>query len=217
MKVNEVKDTASYETMAKAILLVLAVGLIDLLMMYVSAFLGVTFVSLFPENFKPTTWLFQETFYLMSILWIGGLIYKEPTKEKFRWSLFLLFYLGAFVVHQWIAGLAIFDIKTMPSLSHELIESLLSAVIIAPIAEEYIYRRSLYARLRTFNNRSISIILCSLLFALSHQYNFAVTILGLLLSGGLCLIYEKTKVWWYAVAAHSAVNLSVVIYRLVER
>jgi len=82
----------------------------------------------------------------------------------------------------------------------------LSSVIVGPIIEEIIFRYLLTDNLRKFNNRVVTILFASLIFALMHSgiiniiYTF---ILGIILN----TIYIKNKNLLYPLIVHSSANL----------
>ena len=83
---------------------------------------------------------------------------------------------------------------------------ILSSVIVGPIVEEIIFRYILVSKLEKFNNRIVTILLASLIFALMHNgiiniiYTF---ILGVILN----TIYMKNKNLLYPLIVHSSANL----------
>jgi uncharacterized protein len=88
------------------------------------------------------------------------------------------------------------------------------AVVVAPVAEELIFRGYLYGVLRKYSGRFWAVIISSFLFAGIHGHlpSFA----GLLLFGAiLALIYERTSNLWVPVAVHALFNgitISIAIF-----
>ena len=79
------------------------------------------------------------------------------------------------------------------------------AVLIAPIAEEFLFRGYLYGVLRRFAGRLPAIIVSSLLFAAVHLHlpsMLGLTILAVL----LCLVYERTGSLWANICIHATFN-----------
>ena len=83
---------------------------------------------------------------------------------------------------------------------------ILSSVVVGPIIEEIIFRYILVSKLEKFNNKIVTILLASLVFALMHNgiiniiYTF---ILGVVLN----TIYIKNKNLLYPLIVHSSANM----------
>lgn len=81
----------------------------------------------------------------------------------------------------------------------------LLAVVVAPIAEELIFRGYLYGVLRKYTGRLSAILLSSLLFAAIHLH--APSFAGLfILAVVLALVYERTGSLWAPIAMHAVFN-----------
>ena len=96
------------------------------------------------------------------------------------------------------------------SLSDKLI-SAISIVLIAPIIEEFYFRKTLYNLLRENFNVFISIIFSSLYFSVVHQNIYAfptLFILGIVLSITIVL----TRNWIYCVFCHSLFNVLMLLH-----
>src|SRR5262249_49881936 len=79
------------------------------------------------------------------------------------------------------------------------------AVIIAPLAEEFIFRGYLYRVLRKYCGRIIAALVSSLIFAIIHLH--IPSIAGLfVLALILILIYERTSTLWAPVLMHASFN-----------
>lgn len=94
---------------------------------------------------------------------------------------------------------------------------IIMAVIVAPIAEEFLFRGYLYGVLRHFAGRLPAILLTSLLFAAVHLH--APSFLGLaLLAVILSLLYEQTGSLWANICVHATFNaLSIVMLLLLPK
>jgi len=78
-------------------------------------------------------------------------------------------------------------------------------VIVAPIAEEVIFRGWLYGKLRKYTNIWISILLVSALFAAAHgTWNVAINVFAM--SIVMCLIRELTGTIWGSIFLHFLKN-----------
>jgi membrane protease YdiL (CAAX protease family) len=89
--------------------------------------------------------------------------------------------------------------------------SSISIVLVAPIIEEFYFRKILYTVLRENFNIFISIIFSSLYFGFVHQNIYAfptLFILGIVLS----LIIVLTKSWIYCVFGHSLFNVLMLLH-----
>ncbi len=83
--------------------------------------------------------------------------------------------------------------------------SVMVAVVIAPVAEEVLFRSVIYQPLRRRFGRTTAALLVSLLFATVHFYAFGVVhlvIISLVLVG----LFERTRSLWVSIAAHAAYN-----------
>jgi membrane protease YdiL (CAAX protease family) len=80
-----------------------------------------------------------------------------------------------------------------------------SAVVLAPVAEESLFRGLLFARLRASNGRALAYVVSALGFALIHANPAGLAIYGWL---GLCFAFalERTGRLWPAIAVHMGNN-----------
>lgn len=87
----------------------------------------------------------------------------------------------------------------------EFMLAFVTLVIIAPVAEELVFRGYLYGKLKRYTFRWLAIILTSVLFALVHgQWNVAVDVFAL--SIVLCILRDISGSVWPAVLVHMAKN-----------
>ena len=87
----------------------------------------------------------------------------------------------------------------------EMIEGFIALVIIAPIAEELIFRGWLYGKLRARMTAVSAIIICSVLFGILHgQWNVGITVFAM--SVVMCLIRELTGTIWSGILVHMLKN-----------
>ncbi|MCA9339085.1 CPBP family intramembrane metalloprotease [Candidatus Saccharibacteria bacterium] len=87
----------------------------------------------------------------------------------------------------------------------EYIFAFLALVVMAPLAEELLFRGYLFGRLRSYTSFVPATIITSLLFALVHwQWNVGVDVF--ILSLALCYLREKTSSLWPAVFLHATKN-----------
>ena len=87
----------------------------------------------------------------------------------------------------------------------ELIEGFIALVVVAPIAEELIFRGWLYGKMRARAPMWPALILCSLLFGFMHgQVNVGVVTFAM--SVVMCLIRELTGTIWSGVLLHMIKN-----------
>lgn len=95
-----------------------------------------------------------------------------------------------------------------PDFKHRL-AVILMAVIVAPVAEEIIFRGYFYGVLRRYGGRIPAILTSSLLFAAIHVHLPSAP--GLfLLAVALCLVYERTGSLWANITLHAAFNATTV-------
>lgn len=86
---------------------------------------------------------------------------------------------------------------------------ILMAVIVAPVAEEIIFRGYFYGVIRRFGGRIPALLTSSLLFAAIHVH--LPSMLGLaLLAVILCLLYERTGSLWATMTMHAAFNATTI-------
>ena len=96
-----------------------------------------------------------------------------------------------------------------PDLKHRL-AVILMAVIVAPVAEEIIFRGYFYGVIRKFSGRIPAILISSLLFAAIHVHLPSAP--GLfILAITLCLLYERTGSLWGNITMHAAFNASTIV------
>ena len=97
-----------------------------------------------------------------------------------------------------------------PDLRHR-IAVILMAVVVAPVAEEIIFRGYFYGVIRCFGGRIPALLTSSLLFAAIHVH--LPSIPGLfILAVILCFLYERTASLWAPIALHAAFNASTIIF-----
>ena len=85
---------------------------------------------------------------------------------------------------------------------------ILSSVIVGPIVEEILFRSILVGKLEKFNNRIVTILLASFIFAIMHSgiLNIVYTfMLGIILN----TVFIKGKNLLYPLIIHSSANLGV--------
>lgn len=88
----------------------------------------------------------------------------------------------------------------------EIVLSFVALVIIAPLAEEIIFRGFLYRALKSKARPVVAAIIASVIFGLAHlQWNVGVD--TFVLSLFLIWVYEKTGTLWSAFALHALKNL----------
>ncbi len=88
-----------------------------------------------------------------------------------------------------------------------------TAILVAPLIEEFLFRVFLYGVLREYFGKVWAVIFTSILFSLMHQNLFAfLPILGLGIF--LQILYEKKQCLWYCILAHSLHNILTLLYLL---
>lgn len=84
------------------------------------------------------------------------------------------------------------------------------AVVVAPVAEEIIFRGYFYGVIRRYGGRIPALLVSSILFAAIHVH--LPSLLGLfLLAMILCLLYERTGSLWANITLHAAFNTSTIV------
>jgi membrane protease YdiL (CAAX protease family) len=86
---------------------------------------------------------------------------------------------------------------------------ILMAVVVAPMAEEIIFRGYFYGVIRRFGGRIPALLTSSLLFAAIHVHLPSMLGLGLL-AMVLCLLYERTGSLWATMTMHAAFNATTI-------
>ena len=88
---------------------------------------------------------------------------------------------------------------------HEFILAFLTLVVVAPLAEEILFRGYLYGKLRKTGPAWLAVLLTSILFAAIHgQWNVAVDVFAL--SVVLCILREITGSIWAGILLHMIKN-----------
>ena len=88
------------------------------------------------------------------------------------------------------------------------------ATLVAPIAEEFIFRGYLYGVMRRFIGRVPGIALSSLLFAAMHLHLPSMPGLTVL-AVTLCLLYERTGSLWANIMVHAMFNTISIVMLLI--
>ncbi len=109
-----------------------------------------------------------------------------------------------------------FPIETLQLNARNTPVDLVFAILIAPVFEELLCRKSAYCLLRRKFSKIGAILICTVLFAVSHGYQLQ----GFLscLGAGLVfvLIYDKTGNVGYSIVAHMICNLFATIMNALE-
>jgi membrane protease YdiL (CAAX protease family) len=84
------------------------------------------------------------------------------------------------------------------------------AVIVAPVAEEVIFRGYFYGVIRRYGGRIPALLTSSLLFAAIHVHLPSMLGLGIL-AVILCLLYERSGSLWAPITLHAAFNASTIV------
>ncbi|NND33799.1 MAG: CPBP family intramembrane metalloprotease [Saprospiraceae bacterium] len=91
--------------------------------------------------------------------------------------------------------------------------TLILAVIIGPVMEEFVFRGLLMQRLSVKFNPNLGILLSSFLFGILHFESWlSATIFGIV----MCLIFIKSKNLWLPIVMHIINNSAVVVMDLLE-
>lgn len=103
-------------------------------------------------------------------------------------------------------NMIILKINTNEVVEMNILFLILSSVLVGPLIEEILFRNILVNKLEKFNNKIVTILLASFIFAIMHNgivniiYTF---ILGIILN----IIYLKNKNLLYPLLVHSSANL----------
>ncbi len=92
----------------------------------------------------------------------------------------------------------------------------IAAIIIAPIAEEIIFRGYLYPVVKRFSERWFATLFNGLLFGIIH-FNLMGLPLLILMGVILVILYEVTGSLWAPIACHAAFNALQIILMLISR
>ncbi|MFN7262444.1 MAG: lysostaphin resistance A-like protein [Pseudobdellovibrionaceae bacterium] len=122
----------------------------------------------------------------------------------------LLFFM---IIFSFLVSQVEVDAKDLPSLVSSLsLDRIITAIIIAPILEEFVFRYLLLGNLLRRYSISISIFLCSIAFGILHHglsfKSLSATIAGVLLS----IIFVKTRSTSLTASIHVAHNSCVIIF-----
>lgn len=162
------------------------------------------------------------------IIVVAGIIVKSKRK-RFRRTLhietappssFVIPLLMAFLYSA--AANILFNVVTLPEFlqagsqnismqleSSNLILSLIAVLLVAPVAEEIVFRGILMTKLRTSFSSAMTVFLSALFFSLVHLITGSILIVLFTFIGGLicALVYEKTGSLTVAIAAHIFLNV----------
>ena len=83
------------------------------------------------------------------------------------------------------------------------------AVIVAPVAEEIVFRGYIYGVIRRYGGRFPALLTSSLLFAAIHVHLPSMLGLGIL-AIILCLLYERTGSLWAPITMHACFNATTI-------
>jgi len=91
----------------------------------------------------------------------------------------------------------------------------ISAIIVAPVAEEIVFRGYIYTTTKRFSSRFFATLLSSLLFAVVH-FNITALIPLLFLAIILALSYELSGSLWAPISIHALFNASQIFFQEVK-
>jgi len=91
----------------------------------------------------------------------------------------------------------------------------ISAIIIAPVAEEIVFRGYIYTATKRFSNRFFAAILSSLLFGVVH-FNISAFIPLVFLALLLTIAYELSGSIWAPISIHALFNASTILFQEVK-
>ena len=91
----------------------------------------------------------------------------------------------------------------------------ISAIIIAPVAEEIVFRGYIYTSTKRFSNRFFAAILSSLLFGVVH-FNISAFIPLVFLALLLTIAYELSGSIWAPISIHALFNASTILFQEVK-
>ena len=97
-----------------------------------------------------------------------------------------------------------------------LVAMALAAIIVAPIAEEVIFRGYLYPVVKRFTDRRFASIFSGVLFGVIHFNLMALPMLALM-GVILAVIYEKSGSLWVPIGCHAAFNATSIGLMLISR
>ncbi len=86
----------------------------------------------------------------------------------------------------------------------------LAAIVLAPIAEEHVFRGGLFRYFRTRGPRWLALLLTSVLFAAVHNSWVSLAPLTVL-AVVFCLAYERTGSIWTTIIAHALFNVNTLV------
>ena len=161
------------------------------------------------------TSIFSMTALVVFIIWrmnkrnidlveLGSLDLKK--KDIFYGTLFLAIFIGLEEIYMWVLGLEMPEGFITFMLSEPIILSLISVIIIAPIAEEFLFRGFLYSQLkRTKLGPWGAITLSSLLWTVIH-FQYEILILLVLFVFGIFLGYLRM--------AYNSLSLPIILHAI---
>ena len=161
------------------------------------------------------TSIFSMTALVVFIIWrmnkrnidlveLGSLDLKK--KDIFYGTLFLAIFIGLEEIYMWVLSLEMPEGFITFMLSEPIILSLISVIIIAPIAEEFLFRGFLYSQLkRTKLGPWGAITLSSLLWTVIH-FQYEILILLVLFVFGIFLGYLRM--------AYNSLSLPIILHAI---
>jgi uncharacterized protein len=197
------------------------------IVLYLLSLAGVSFANLNESVFRTVT---SACIYLVMLAIVVGvpiLVWKKKISLKvlgldklLTWKdlglapvAFILYFIGSalfiYIVSQVFPS---FDVNQEQPIGFENISqryeyllAFFTLVIVAPVAEEVLFRGYLYGKLRRIMPLWIAVVLTSLLFAAIHlQWNVAVDVF--VLSVIMCLLREVTGSIWAGIVVHIIKN-----------
>lgn len=186
----------------------------------------------------PLLWvIFKNAWYypavtVLNLIGCGTMLYeahKFPFKDRFLRApkklalhqeiYYIIFGTLALVLLQWLSSYIEIKLLGQPSYSAntgylltvlaKYPYYLVNIVIFAPIMEEFVFRKVLFADLGSVIDPIGAALASSLLFSLAHQDGHYLTYAGIGLV--LCLLYAKTGRLRIPILAHSLMNLLIII------
>lgn len=196
-------DTIQISPNALVVNLVIFALLVSIITFYVS------------RSIRPTDWLGLRWREWPHVFWIG------PTVVIGMWIVLGFLQASGYIswMEKLIGGSSTQDaVKLMRESKDNVAVAMMcfSAAIVAPLAEEIIFRGYLFPVAKKFGGLWIGMIFSSLVFAAGHG-NVPLLLPLFLLGMVMAFAYEKTGSIWSSIAIHFCFNSATVVLQLAHR
>lgn len=195
------------------------------LLLTVSIFIGFTFIALkiievvnapFDDE-QVDLWIGHLGIVIASVFlasvsyrkgWCKDLTYRKVSFGPHALFISLASVAGITVLIGSVIGISLNGILPLTPEPPEVsgIAECIASILIAPVAEEFLFRYGVYGLLRNIFNSKVAMVISALSFTIVHGFQLQGFIECIFVALVLAYVFEKTGNIWYSISVHAALN-----------